>query len=75
MKSFGTHSYNLCIKERVEILLRSKNDPNSLINTNTEIYGAWYTKIGSQVEVSTVKKNVSMNSQLSSLKICHDPMA
>ena len=40
MKSFGTHSCTLCMQERIEILKQDRKDPNSLINSNTEIYGA-----------------------------------
>ena len=40
MKSFGTNACSLCMRERVEILNQHRKDPNSLINSNTEIYGA-----------------------------------
>jgi GIY-YIG catalytic domain len=40
VKTFGTPNCALCNKERLEILKQSKKDPNSLINSCNEIYGA-----------------------------------
>ena len=40
MKSFGKRTCVLCMKERLEILKRSKENPEQLINSRGEIYGA-----------------------------------
>ena len=40
VKTFGTPNCALCNKERLEILKQSRKDPNSLINSCNEIYGA-----------------------------------
>jgi hypothetical protein len=40
VKTFGTPNCALCNRERIEILKQSKKDPNSLINSCNEIYGA-----------------------------------
>ena len=38
MKTFGTNSCKLCMKERLEILHRHRADPFSIINSNNKIY-------------------------------------
>ena len=40
MKIFGTNWCKLCMKELIEILHRTYKDKGSLINSNSEIYGA-----------------------------------
>jgi GIY-YIG catalytic domain len=40
VKTFGTAKCALCNKERLEILKHSRKNPESLINSCTEIYGA-----------------------------------
>ena len=40
VKTFGTPNCMLCSKERLEILRASRADPNKLINSCNEIYGA-----------------------------------
>jgi len=40
MKSFGKRTCVLCMKERLEMLKRSKENPEQLINSRGEIYGA-----------------------------------
>ena len=40
MKSFGQLNCSLCMRERLEILKMSKQDPENLINSKSEIYGA-----------------------------------
>ena len=40
MKSFGTKTCSLCMRERLEILKRLKKDPKKLMNSNNELYGA-----------------------------------
>ena len=40
VNSFGTAHCQLCNRERLEILKRSKKDPNNLINSCNEIFGA-----------------------------------
>ena len=39
-KSFGRLSCSLCMKERLKILEYSKENPNYIINSNSEFYGA-----------------------------------
>ena len=39
-KLFRKLNCTLCMKERIQILKYSKRDPNSVINSNSEIYGA-----------------------------------
>ncbi len=40
MKSFGKLSCRLCMKERLEILKQSRKNPDKLLNSNSELYGA-----------------------------------
>ena len=40
MKSFGTHSCALCMREHISILTLSRESPEQLINSCSEIYGA-----------------------------------
>ena len=40
VKTFGSRNCALCAKERIEILKHSYSHPQSLINSNNEIYGA-----------------------------------
>ena len=43
-KSFGKLNCSLCMKERLEILRISKNDPAMIINSSAEFYGAYRHK-------------------------------
>ena len=40
VKTFGSRNCALCARERLEILKQSRKDPNSIINSCNEIYGA-----------------------------------
>ena len=39
-KSFGKLKCSLCMKERLKILSYSRDNPNLIINSNSEFYGA-----------------------------------
>ena len=77
MKTFGTNSCKLCMKERLEILHRHRADPSSIINSNNEIYGACRHKTKfhryimdsrdhcSSTDEGRIPKNVTANSSTS----------
>ncbi len=46
MKSFGTRKCKLCMKERTAILHPMNTNKGSIINSNSEIYGASRHKAG-----------------------------
>ena len=66
VKTFGTRNCALCNRERLEILKRSRKDPNSTINSCNEIYGAcrhkpkfhWYIKQNTSTDESNKDERI-----------------